>query len=180
MTNDQPRNTRYQRERRHRRLQEAKEDLGGRCVVCGTSDDLQFDHIDPTTKLFIISKSDGVSDKRFWEEVAKCQLLCVPHHQEKTSTEQIPEHGTWGMHKNHVCRCVPCVDFVNQWHAQHRQEQREATGKDRRSRKLQHDDVRAIRALSQEGHSGLQLSKQFGVAPSTISNIVKRKIWTDI
>jgi len=29
--------------------------LGGRCVRCGATEDLEFDHIDPSTKRFTIS-----------------------------------------------------------------------------------------------------------------------------
>jgi hypothetical protein len=30
------------------------EELGGECVVCGTKEELEFDHVDPATKLFTI------------------------------------------------------------------------------------------------------------------------------
>lgn len=63
----------------------AKELLGGICAICGTTEALDFDHIDPATKLFNISKGWRYSEELFWAEVAKCQLLCRPHHLEKSS-----------------------------------------------------------------------------------------------
>lgn len=67
---------------------EAIELLGGVCVRCGTTENLQFDHIDPETKLFNISTYFEYGDETtFWMEVAKCQLLCFPHHTEKCILE---------------------------------------------------------------------------------------------
>jgi 5-methylcytosine-specific restriction endonuclease McrA len=58
--------------------------LGGKCAVCGVKTDLHFDHIDPASKTFQISRNLN----RRWEvieaELRKCQLLCGPHHREKT------------------------------------------------------------------------------------------------
>lgn len=76
--------------RRQERVAEARLFLGGHCTVCNTTENLQFDHIDPSTKLFDVGQKAGVvSKKRFWLEVAKCQLLCRPHHNEKTAGERI-------------------------------------------------------------------------------------------
>lgn len=73
-----------QTKRRQRRIAEAKALLGGVCVVCGTTENLDFDHVDPSTKIFNVARQAGdVSEKRFWAEVSKCQLLCRPHHIDK-------------------------------------------------------------------------------------------------
>lgn len=66
------------------RREKAKTLLGGNCVVCGTTENLHFDHIDSATKQFDISQGLFHSSKVFWAEVVKCQLLCQPHHLEKT------------------------------------------------------------------------------------------------
>lgn len=73
------------------RLHEARTLLGSVCVKCGAKDNLQFDHVDPKTKLFDIVKGADKPIEIFWLEVAKCQLLCVPHHAEKCSMEQAGE-----------------------------------------------------------------------------------------
>ena len=72
-------------ERRKERLQRMKDELGNKCVKCGTTENLQFDHIDPKTKCFNVNPQDS------WEktlpELYKCQLLCPPCHLEKTMTD---------------------------------------------------------------------------------------------
>lgn len=103
----------YQLEKYYRWMDEARESLGGRCAVCGTTENLEFDHIDPATKLFTIGSFRP--SRPAWDvEVAKCQLLCYEHHKEKTAREKRVEvHGTWGMYRNRKCRCQECRDFVN-------------------------------------------------------------------
>jgi hypothetical protein len=79
----------YQRKRRRERLALARERLGGRCVRCGATESLQFDHIDGSTKVANISEIANWKPERFLEEVDKCQLLCGPGgcHQDKTTEE---------------------------------------------------------------------------------------------
>jgi 5-methylcytosine-specific restriction endonuclease McrA len=64
----------------------AIEVLGGQCVACGTEDDLQFDHVDPSIKAFTVSEN---LHRRWGDvvvELTKCQLLCKPCHDLKTLT----------------------------------------------------------------------------------------------
>jgi 5-methylcytosine-specific restriction endonuclease McrA len=74
----------YMKERWRKRRLSAIEFLGGHCVDCGTEDGLEFDHIDPKTKVCSIAKASSFSELRFWAEVEKCQLLCTPCHLEKS------------------------------------------------------------------------------------------------
>jgi hypothetical protein len=80
----------YVKARRHQRRAELIEMLGGKCVRCGATEDLVFDHIDPSTKRFAV----GSSMSRAWAELVaearKCQLLCPPCHREK-GVEDRPE-----------------------------------------------------------------------------------------
>lgn len=104
--------------------------LGGKCVKCGSTDKLQFDHIDPLTKEFPIGKLMNVSKAKAEFELAKCQLLCVPCHQAKTISDGRQgggwnkgniTHGSSGYKQK--CRCDICV----QWNIdrnKHRNEQR--------------------------------------------------------
>lgn len=56
-----------------------------RCVKCGSTEELEIDHIDSTKKV----------DHRIWSwskerrevELKKCQVLCARHHLEKTCAE---------------------------------------------------------------------------------------------
>lgn len=66
-------------------LSESKEKLGGKCIKCGATERLQFDHIHPKNKSFEITKNLLMGDKeKFQEELDKCQLLCYDCHLEKT------------------------------------------------------------------------------------------------
>jgi 5-methylcytosine-specific restriction endonuclease McrA len=73
----------YMKRRWERRRLAAVDKLGGKCVNCGDRDELEFDHIDPATKLYSIARASSFSQSRFDAEVAKCQLLCRECHQEK-------------------------------------------------------------------------------------------------
>lgn len=79
---------RYMKSWYDRRHAEATAALGGACVRCGVTEDLEFDHIDPATKTMTIAKMWTASKKRFQDELAKCQLLCKPCHQAKTLAER--------------------------------------------------------------------------------------------
>lgn len=101
------------------RKEYAYEILGGICVRCGTSENLEFDHIDPSTKLFNITKAYQYSWQKFIDELAKCQLLCTDCHKKKTKTERgfdTIRHGTAHAYQKHKCRCEPCRDA---WSAKH-------------------------------------------------------------
>lgn len=125
--------------RYHRRMAEARERLGGRCAVCGTTTvNIDFDHVDPTTKVASIAKlAAGGSDVKFWTEVAKCQLLCTDHHKEKTRTNREyrkaanrivnPEHGTGVCYYREKCRCERC----RQWKRDNRAGLVDARGRSR-------------------------------------------------
>ena len=63
--------------------------LGGKCVKCGTIHNLQFDHIDRTTKKYEISTKLSYNFDTLKEELDKCQLLCAPCHLEKTAKEWV-------------------------------------------------------------------------------------------
>lgn len=73
------------RKRREKRRNDLIEHLGGKCVGCGVTTNLQFDHIDRTQKSFSVGSSLGKSWSSLFEEVEKCQLLCNSCHSIKTS-----------------------------------------------------------------------------------------------
>lgn len=99
--------------RRYRaRTELARFALGGRCVECGSTENLEFDHKDNITKSFEIAHSWNTSALRFWREISKCQLLCDRHHNEKTIREKgqssaIGTHGTISA----VRYCRPICDL---------------------------------------------------------------------
>src|ERR1039458_4439369 len=75
----------YMARRRAERLAKLRNLLGGYCVECGTTDDLEFDHADPETKSFEISSRalDGPW-AALLAEAEKCELRCRPCHWKKS------------------------------------------------------------------------------------------------
>jgi len=91
-------NKKWREENKENRLEHAKahrdkrrahciEYLGGKCVVCGTTHNLQFDHIKREGKKYNITEKLTIKFDNLKEELDKCQLLCVPCHLEKTAKE---------------------------------------------------------------------------------------------
>ena len=75
----------YTKEYARNRKNLLKEKMGGKCVQCGATEHLQFDHINPSEKLYNISNNFFRQD--IDEEIAKCQLLCSRCHLEKTKND---------------------------------------------------------------------------------------------
>jgi hypothetical protein len=94
--------------------------LGGQCVSCGATENLECDHIDAATKSFNIVQNWCLAWERLVVELAKCQLLCKCCHVEKTNAcgehrgpdiyvrVNAAQHGTAYMYKKYGCRCEPC------------------------------------------------------------------------
>ena len=84
--------------------------LGEKCSKCGTTENLEFDHIDPKNKIMAIGTAIVYKSSQFvWEEVQKCQLLCKPCHKEKNKIDNgEAQHGTRTMYTHHSCRCDDC------------------------------------------------------------------------
>ena len=81
--------------------------LGGVCVKCGATENLEFDHIDPATKSFDIGKNWSRSEKVIIAELAKCQLLCNSCHNKKSGDALAVPHGG-GKCGKRGCKCTPC------------------------------------------------------------------------
>jgi len=98
------------------RHEKAVNQLGGKCVQCGSMEKLEFDHIvrgsqDPRTR-----GGRGImwtfSEERLQAELAKCQLLCHDCHFKKTTEENIRlgrkvDHGG-GLTGKRNCYCPLC------------------------------------------------------------------------
>ena len=67
--------------------------LGGRCVNCGSTNDLQFDHREPGTRRFSITERIGGRWSTIEAELVKCQLLCFECHARKHEAE-CPQAGS--------------------------------------------------------------------------------------
>ena len=105
----------YHLKRYHRMRNQAIEELGGKCVQCGSVKDLELDHIDLNSKKFEVSQFLSVSLKDFKEELQKCQVLCKKCHQEKSILESGRKiakgsHGTVSTYR--YCKCNLCKEAV--------------------------------------------------------------------
>lgn len=58
--------------------------LGGECKHCGITQKLQFDHINPASKIFDVSQRLDWKIDILLPEAQKCQLLCAHCHGVKT------------------------------------------------------------------------------------------------
>lgn len=93
--------------------------LGNNCARCKSTTDLQFDHVDASTKSFEISTGirDGYSRTRLQAELLKCQLLCFPCHIQKSiecGDKKIVGHGG-GVRGKFKCKCDPCRLKYNEY-----------------------------------------------------------------
>lgn len=117
----------YQKQRYHRRKQEWLQRLGGKCVKCGSEQDLEIDHIDPATKSFNLTASGTHSEVKITAELAKCQALCKPCHTEKSVLESGKTlargtHGTLSAYR--YCKCAECREA---WNKHNREYKRKKT-----------------------------------------------------
>ena len=96
---------------RQRRRAAAFSLLGRTCVTCGSSEDLEFDHIDPTGKVDCVANMWTASASIFFRELSKCQVLCHRCHRVKSVENHdvsIATHG--GSLYRRGCRCPLCVE----------------------------------------------------------------------
>lgn len=106
----------------------------GPCRHCGSSADLEVDHIDPSTKNPVLRYPSNAiwrwGDQKRNEELAKCQVLCRPCHLKKTINEMggPAKHGTYGRYVRHKCRCIECTraarEYANQRYWKNRDRER--------------------------------------------------------
>ena len=86
--------------------------LGGQCVNCNSTKNLEFDHVIPEDKSYNLATSCmEYAVETILPELQKCQLLCRPCHFQKTALDTgyiVKRHGTPGMYTNHHCRCKEC------------------------------------------------------------------------
>lgn len=98
----------YQREFMRRRRVAYLSDKS--CVVCGSTERLEVDHIVPEEK--VSHKVWSWAKERREAELAKCQVLCYDHHAEKTREDRKARRKHGRTLYNHGCRCSVC--FVAQ------------------------------------------------------------------
>lgn len=85
----------------------------GPCQECGSLEDLEVDHIDPSTKLLHTREIWSRREEIRLLELEKCQVLCVVCHSKKSANEKrnTTRHGTYSMRKS-GCKCNSCMQYV--------------------------------------------------------------------
>lgn len=117
----------YHRRYYKKRRKKIIEYLGGACAVCGSTKELQVDHVDPAEKNFNISQRLTLDN--ILEELAKCQLLCRKHHQEKTARENEGfTHGTSYAWMKKGCTCLVCTEAKHAHYDERNAKRREGEG----------------------------------------------------
>lgn len=104
----------YMLKRYYARRAEAFEVLGGICMQCGTSESLEIDHIDPSTKSFDLGTFWNCARVKFLMELKKCQLLCAKHHKIKSDLELSVGHGQ-GLTGRRNCYCDLCKPLKQEY-----------------------------------------------------------------
>lgn len=122
----------YMATRRAERRAKLIELAGGSCNECGSTANLEFNHIDRKKKSFGLS---GAGLDKAWatilEELEKCELLCQTHHKSYTKNQWNNaelaawnkglragyEHGTARSYDDLKCRCPRCRLAKKQYRA---------------------------------------------------------------
>jgi len=116
----------YFNNRRKERRQKFIDLLGGKCVRCGSTENLQFDHTNPKKKLNRIPNLIDAPEDVLAAEVDKCVLLCDKCHREKTREmgehgQPKARHGTLWMYKKYNCRCNKCRKAMSKYNKAQRE-----------------------------------------------------------
>lgn len=99
--------------------------LGKVCNKCGSTENLEIDHINPFTKN--LRAGDGsiwdLPDEEFYVELKKCQVLCRKCHVDKSladyNMERIGDKHNYSRYANHKCRCNICVKDHSRYNAEY-------------------------------------------------------------
>lgn len=109
----------YIKEWKKNRKNQLIELLGGKCILCGSTENLEFDHINPKKKTFKIMLNITYPIDRLKKELKNCQLLCHDCHRQKTLEKQEygkeSEHGTIWRYKKYKCRCDKCKAAMSEY-----------------------------------------------------------------
>ena len=116
--------------------------LGVACAHCGSTDQLEFDHIDPALKSFNINENMTLNNPEVRAELDKCQLLCRPCHEAKTAAENTGiEHGTRTGWRRSRCGCEDCSSAKRRWYDERNAQRRAVGGKGKYGLPASHGEV---------------------------------------
>ena len=159
--------------------------IGMKCTYCNSPENLEVDHIDPSTKLYNTAK---IWSKKYrpllLEELKKCQPLCKECHKIKSNKERSLnkkgtfKHGTFYSWMKAHCTCTICIETKRAWYEKRNSKRRKNTRKLPYGRKAEHGDIlsytRGCRCIACKKEHSNQVAfyrakrkiKQAGVAQS--------------
>jgi 5-methylcytosine-specific restriction endonuclease McrA len=113
----------YMKKRRQARRAKFIDLLGGECVECGATDNLQFDHANAKKKRYDLNSVKDGKESVILKELKKCKLLCPECHLAKTKAnkehvnkdKKPSRHGTIWMYKRYKCRCDKCREAMSDY-----------------------------------------------------------------
>lgn len=124
----------YHAEYYRKRMDEYLTVLGNKCVKCGSTSNLQIDHIDPKDKELNPSSLWSSKDNQdaITTELSKCQCLCKACHMQKTKDDWKqgniyhvpPTHGSVYSWMKLRCKCAACTEAKNTWNNTRNEERR--------------------------------------------------------
>ncbi len=98
----------YSRNYYHKRMTEIKNRLGGKCVLCDSTENLEIHHLDPLTKKYNISKKVlSIKYDDLDDELNKCVLLCHKCHIKESKKQTLERLST---KKLITVRPVICIE----------------------------------------------------------------------
>lgn len=111
----------FDQEQYHQRRDVLIAMLGGKCSLCGSQDELEFDHLDPDTKIACVTELLS-NYKKAMEEAKKCRILCNACHTKHQRTKERPPHGTVRRYNysKEKCRCTKCKSAWNSYMKEYR------------------------------------------------------------
>jgi hypothetical protein len=129
MSNNIERDNAQRKQRRLARKKMAIQLLGGKCVNCGSTERLEFDHIDNDRIGLrgLISQRLHNKVEFLLDELEKCQLLCKSCHVQKSIIDHDKlqsTHGMLSMYINNKCRCDDCRSANNIYMRRYKQKRR--------------------------------------------------------
>lgn len=93
----------------------------GPCAECGSWEQPEIDHVDPSTKQTSVAAVWSWSKAKRDRELAKCQVLCKPCHRRKTIASLLRNGGHNLNGYRRGCRCAICTTAVREKARRYRQ-----------------------------------------------------------
>lgn len=143
--------------------------LGGVCVVCGATEALEIHHVDPSQKLFNLTDCYSHPWPKLVDELKKCELRCVTHHDDCHATD----HGRGRMYRR-GCRCDLCVAKFRadgRRYSSASKARKKGHTKDGRRLKIPYREIEQIRFMRASGASYGMIVAVVGRPHSTVFRI---------